>query len=164
MLQSRRSVLAGLRQLSAAGALLGLGFRPALAADERGTPEEAEALVNRAVELVKKDGDKAYPILSDATGPYRDRDLYVVVLDPKGNLMAHGANKALVGKNLWDAEDPDGVKFIQEIRKMAAAKPDGGWVKFKFTHPVTKKIEAKVMFVRSVGDMAVACGAYPKDS
>lgn len=135
----------------------------AIAAGERGTKDEAKALVDRAVLQLGKDGAAAYPVFSEAKGAFVDRDLYLVVFDKKGNILAHGANKALVGVNLWDAEDPDGVKFVREFWKTAEAAADGaGWVNFKFTHPQTKKIEKKIMFVRKTGDVVIVAGAYPE--
>lgn len=135
---------------------------PSFATGERGTEAEAQALVAKAVAEIDKVGsDTAYKEFSDTKGAFVDRDLYLIVFDKQGTIMAHGANNALIGKNLFEAADPDGVKFVQEFWKVAEATPDGGWVHFKFTHPVTKKIEKKIMWVVRKGDVIVIAGAYP---
>lgn len=136
-----------------------------LAAAERGTKDEAKALVEKASAFVQKDGASAYPVISDTKGPYVDRDLYVIIFDKTGTILAHGANKGLIGVNLWNNKDPDGVQFVQEFWKTANASPNGeGWVNFKFTHPQTKEIEKKVMFVRKLGEVIVIAGFYPEES
>ncbi|MBV9077819.1 MAG: cache domain-containing protein [Methylobacteriaceae bacterium] len=143
----------------AAAAALVLAALPA-GAEERGTKGEAIAMAERAVALVKSKGPDAFPALSDKAGGFVDRDLYVVVFDQTGKVQAHGANNALVGVNLMNAKDPDGVPFVANILKSAAASPNGGWVPFKFTNPVSKKIERKAQYVLSVGEYALAVGVY----
>ena len=132
------------------------------AQEERGTKEEAQALVDRALEELSKVGPEvAYKEFSDIKGSFVDRDLYLIVFDRKGKILAHGANNALINANLWDVTDPDGVYFVQEFWKVAEKSPEGGWVNFKFTHPKTKKIAKKVMWVRRAGEVIVIAGAYP---
>ena len=150
MLNSAKAiVIAGL-----AFALLGI-CAPAWAA---GTPEQAKALAEKAAVLVAKEGDKAFPALNDPKGEYVEGDLYVAVLDRQGNVHAN-ANPKLIGLNLWEATDPDGVKFTQEIVKVGDASGTG-WVSYKFTNPATKKIEPKKTWVHKVGEYVVLCGAY----
>ena len=86
-----------------------------LAAGDRGTADEAKALGLKAVALIETQGDKAFDIVNDRTGPLVDRDLYITVIDRTGIMRASGFNKSLVGTNTWDAEDPDGMKFVQEF-------------------------------------------------
>lgn len=136
---------------------------PVLADAERGTKEEAQALVARALEELQKVGpEAAYKEFSDTKGAFVDRDLYLIVFDRKGTILAHGANNALINKNLWDVADPDGVYFVREFWKKIEASPEGGWVNFKFTNPVTKKIAKKEMWVRRGNDnIIVIAGIYP---
>ncbi len=133
---------------------------PAAAAD-RGTKDEAKALVAKAVDALSGDRDGALEQLSNTSGPFVDRDLYVIVMDETGTIKAHGANNKLIGKNLSKAKDPDGVQFVSEFQKSVASAPDGGWVNFKFTHPKTKKIENKVMWIVGFNGWMVMAGAYP---
>ena len=129
-------------------------------AADHGSREEAVAMVDRAAAAIKSNGPAALEKFSDKSGSFVDRDLYVAVFDGTGTVLAHGGNPALVGVNLLDAKDPDGVPFVQNILKSAQESPDGAWVKFKFTNPVSKKIEQKSMYVRKVNDYIVNCGVY----
>ena len=129
-------------------------------AGEQGTPDEAKALALKAVELVKAEGkDKAFAAFNDTKGAFVDRDLYVFVLNHDGVTISHGANHALIGKNLSAVKDADGKAFIQEM--VAIGKKGGeGWVDYKWSNPTTKKIEPKSSFVKAVGDMIVGVGVY----
>jgi hypothetical protein len=133
---------------------------PAVAAGERGTPDEAKALDLKAAALVEAQGDKAFDVIGDRTGPLVDRDLYITVIDKQGIMRASGVNKNLVGTNTWEAEDPDGKKFVQEFWKVVANDSHEGWLTYKFVDPVTKKIAQKRTFLRQVGDYVVTCGSY----
>lgn len=136
------------------------GVTPALAATERGSPEEAIALVKRAVELVKTAGtEAAYAAFNDPQGGFTDRDLYVFVIDFTGTTVAHGANKGLIGKTLLSVKDPEGKEFIKDMIALAKEKGEG-WVDYKWVNPSTKKIEAKSSYLNRVADTLVGVGIY----
>jgi signal transduction histidine kinase len=132
---------------------------PAFAAGERGTPDEAKALALKAAALVEAQGDKAFDVIDDRGGPLVDRDLYVTVIDRQGIMRASGFNKNLIGTNTWDAEDPDGKKFVQEFWKVANDSKEG-WVTYRFVDPVTRKLAQKRTYLRQVGDYVLTCGSY----
>jgi signal transduction histidine kinase len=133
---------------------------PALAlADERATTKEAETMVHKAAEFLKKDGkEKAFAAFSDPTGPFSYRDLYVVAYDMNGKCLAH-IKKERVGKSLIDEKDPDGKLFVKE-RVEGARAAGKGWQEYKFQNPANKKIEQKVAYYERVGDVILACGVY----
>jgi signal transduction histidine kinase len=136
------------------------GLQIALAADNHGTPEEAKAMVEKAVAQLSTDGkEKAFAVFDDATGPYIDRDLYVFVLDLQGNIVAHGTNKAMIGKSLLNLKDPSGRFFVQEMIKLGETTGEG-WVDYSWSNPTSKKIEPKSSFVKKVGDVLVGVGVY----
>lgn len=134
---------------------------PALAlADERATTKEAELLVHRAVGFLKKEGkDKAFAVFSDPKGAFTYRDLYIVALDQKSTVLAHGAKKELVGRNDWNAKDADG-KFFSRASVELAMNQGKGWNEYKWENPVTHKVENKVAYVERVEDVILLCGAY----
>jgi cytochrome c len=138
----------------------GLLCSAAAFAAERGTPDEAKALDLKAAALVEAQGDKAFAVIDDRNGPLVDRDLYITVIDRQGIMRASGFNKSLVGANTWDAEDPDGKKFVQEFWKVVANGSHEGWLTYKFVDPMTKKIAQKRTFLRQVGDYVLTCGSY----
>jgi hypothetical protein len=74
-------------------------------------------------------------------------------------MRAGGFNKNLVGTNTWDAEDPDGTKFVQEFWKAVANDSKAGWPTCKFIDPITKKIARKRAHLRQVGDYVLTCGS-----
>ena len=139
---------------------LGLLAAPAYAA-EKGSANEAVAMVKKAVALIKSDGkEKAFAAISDpANKDFHDRDLYIYVYDLNGVAVAHGVNPKLVGKNLLDMKDNEGKAMIQEMVKVAKEK-GSGWVDFKWPNPVTKAVEAKSGYVERTGDLLVGSGIY----
>ncbi|WP_377703575.1 cache domain-containing protein [Pseudoduganella sp. UC29_71] len=139
---------------------LGLLAAPAYAAD-KGSANEAVAMVKKAVALIKSDGkEKAFAAFSDpANKDFHDRDLYIYVYDLNGVAVAHGVNPKLVGKNLLDMKDNEGKPMIQEMVKVAKEK-GSGWVDFKWPNPVTKAVESKSGYVERAGDLLVGSGVY----
>lgn len=129
-------------------------------AEERATTKDAERLVHKAVELLQKDGkEKAFAVFSDPKGPFSYRDLYLTAFDLKGVCLAHGTNKARIGKNVLHDKDPDGKEFVLE-RTERAKKEGKGWQEYKFKNPTTGKVEVKVAYFERVDDVIVTAGAY----
>jgi hypothetical protein len=140
--------------------LMLVGTQLAATAASNGTPDEAKAMVEKAAKLLSTDGsDKAFPVFDDPQGPFVDRDLYVFVLNYDGVTVAHGANKALIGKSLLNVKDADGKAFIQDIIALSKDKGEG-WVDYKWPNPTTKKVEAKSSYIKKVGDLIVGVGVY----
>lgn len=137
----------------------GSGVRGAAAAGH-GTAAEAKALVEKAAALIASEGnDKAFAVIDDPKGPFVQGDLYVFVGRFDGTTVAHGANKALIGKNLLKVKDADGKLFVQDMVEMAKSKGEG-WVDYKWPDPTTRKIASKSTFVKRVASMYVGCGVY----
>lgn len=70
---------------------------------------------------------------------------YIFILDEKGTFLAH---PNLEGENIWDDEDTNGVKYIQEIIKVGQA--GGGFVYYDF--PLINnenRIEEKVAYSKT---------------
>ena len=130
------------------------------AAGEFGTKDEAIAMVKKAVSFIKDQGaDKAYSEISNKSGQFIDRDLYVVVYGLDGKVLAHGANTKLIGKEMIDAQDVDGKPYVKERVELARAQPTF-WQDYKFANPVSKKVEPKQMYCERVGETAVCAGIY----
>jgi cytochrome c len=132
----------------------------ALATDaERGTTQEAEAMVKKAIVYYKKNGkEKSMAEFSKNPGPFVDRDLYVTVYTMNADALSH-INAKMVGKNMMDLRDADGKYHIKE-RMEAAQKGTSGWQDFKFYNPVSKKIEPKRMYWEKYDNLVFAAGAY----
>lgn len=143
---------------------LGLGFAglalAGFAQDRKATPEEAVAMVKRAVAAVQNNGPrKAYADITDRRGSFVERDLYVTVWSLGGEVRAHGANANMVGKNLIDLRDIDGKPFIRERLALARTQPTF-WHDYQYTHPETRKIEPKRMYCEALEDSVVCAGVY----
>ncbi len=134
----------------------------AIAADKKGTSAEAIAMVDRAIAHIKKAGrEKAFADFSDQKGSFIDRDLYVVVYDMKGKVLAHGANAKMIGKDVIDLRDVDGKLFVKERVEMMSKAPNAkGWQEYKFMNPVSRQIEPKSMYLQRFEDVMVGCGIY----
>lgn len=146
--------------VSIAFGLATFGFMQASIAAEKGSKEEAVALVQKAVAYIKANGkEKAYAEFTNGT-QFKDRDLYIFVVQFDGMAMAHGVNPKLVGKNMADLKDSDGKFFIKEFIEVAKTKGKG-WVDYKWPNPVTKALDDKTSYVERVDDNSfVACGVY----
>ena len=131
-------------------------------AADAGTKEEAVAMVKKAIDYIKANGnDKAFAEISNPKGQFVDRDLYVVVYDMNAKCLAHGQKKSMVGKELIDFKDVDGKEYMKE-RVELMKKNQTAWQDYKFMNPVTKQIEPKSMYVERFGDLIVGCGIYKK--
>jgi signal transduction histidine kinase len=129
-------------------------------AAEYGTREEAQALVNRAIEHLKAVGpEKAFADITDRNGKFVDRDLYVFVADQKGIRVAHGLNEKLVGKSLEELKDVNGKAFGSEILALGRAGKTG-WVDYIYTDPTTKKLFPKSSYIDSHGGYTFGVGVY----
>lgn len=131
-------------------------------ADTNVTPKEAEAMVKKGVSFIKTNGkDKGYAEITSKQGQFKDRDLYLVVYGFDGKVWAHGANEKMVGKVLIDLKDVDGKEFVKERVELGKAKASF-WQDYKFTNPVTKKVEPKTMYCERLEESVVCGGVYKK--
>jgi cytochrome c len=127
---------------------------------EWATRDEAQAMVGKAVAFIKEQGsEKAYAEISNKAGRFIDRDLYVVVYQLDGVVLAHGSNEKLIGKDLSDAQDVDGKFFVQERIELAKKQPTF-WQDYKFVNPTSKKVEPKQMYCERLNQTAVCGGVY----
>ncbi len=132
------------------------------AAGDQGTKDEAVAMVKKAVEFIKANGnEKAFEEISNPKGKFVDRDLYVVVYDMNAICLAHGQKASMVGKELIDFKDTDGKEYMKERIELMKKEPSA-WQNYKFMNPVSKEIEPKSMYLERSGDLIVGCGVYSK--
>jgi cytochrome c len=141
-------------------AVCALTFHASAFASERGSPDEAVALVKKAIGYIKTNGkEKAFAEFSNPNGQFKDRDLYIMVYDMNGNNKAHGANAKLIGKNLSDIKDADGKLIVKSFIETASGKGTG-WVDYKWPNPVSKAIEPKSTYVEKFDNILIGCGVY----
>ena len=134
----------------------------AWAAGEHASTKEAEAMVKKGIAFVKANGkDKAFAEITSKDGQFRDRDLYLMVLKTDGTMLAHGANPKLVGLNRWESKGIDGRFASREMIEASRAK-NGTWTEYKYTNPVTKKLEDKMQYCEHLDESSILCGGVFK--
>ncbi len=132
----------------------------AFAKDEWASKEEAVAMVRKGIAFIKANGtDKGYAEITGKEGRFRDRDLYLVVYGIDGVVRAHGQNEKMVNKNLLELRDVDGKLFVKERVELARSRGTF-WQDYKFTNPVTKKVEPKQMYCERLDEVVVCGGVY----
>ena len=130
------------------------------AVEQRVTAKEAEAMVKKGVAYIKANPrEKAMADITDKSGMFVDRELYLTVYTTDGTALAHGANAKFVGKNMIDLRDADGKEHIRERMELAKTKTTF-WQDFKFVNPVTKKMEPKQMYCERANELIVCGGIY----
>ena len=134
--------------------------QPSGAKSERGTPAEAKAMLEKAVEHYNSVGRKQ--ALADFTGkkpPFVDRDLYVACIGPDHTIIANGGFPYLVGSSADAWKDADGKSLGRTSFEVASSKGEGS-VAYRWYNPVSGKLEPKVLFVQKIGDDVCGVGAY----
>ncbi len=131
---------------------------PALA-QERGTPEQAKALVEKAAaHLLAVGPDKAFADFKDPAGGFQMLDLFVFAYAADGKILPVAGSPALFGRDATTLKDVDGKEFGKEI--IAAAQSGGGWVEYRMSNPATKKTERKKTYAVKAGEYTLGAGAY----
>jgi signal transduction histidine kinase len=132
-------------------------------AAEKGTADEAVAMVKKAGEFLKKNGkEKAFAEFNNPKGAFLHKDLYIFTFLANGDGIeqANGANVKLVGKNVTEMKDADGKFLIKDILALGMGKEGKGWVDYKWPNPSTGTIDAKRTYVERVDDVIIGCGIY----
>jgi signal transduction histidine kinase len=143
-----------------AGLLMAVGATDAAEtrSPDKGSPEAARAMLERAVDAVKANEPKALASFRSGAPGFRDHDLYVFCARSDGTVDAH-VDPTQIGRNIKDQYDVDGVAFGQEM--MAIARP--GEIKaisYMWPEPASHVPTAKVTFFTKVGNQMCGVGYY----
>jgi cytochrome c len=129
-------------------------------AQDRGTSTEAKALLDKAVAFYKANGQEtAFAAFNDSKGQFVSKDLYIFALDMNGQILSHGANAGLIGKDMMGTKDADGKLFMKDMVETAKTKGKGT-VDYKWENPKTKVVEQKSSYVEKVDGVVLGCGYY----
>ena len=129
-------------------------------AQEKGAAKEAQNMVDKAIAFYKANGaEKALAEISNPKGQFIKGNVYVFIWGTDYVVKAHPTNAKLIGKSMKELRDTDGKQFVFDGVELAKAK-GSGWVDYKYTNPVSKKIEAKTTYVKKVDDFVFVCGIY----
>ena len=149
------------REVAALVAVLVLALAAlAAAGDNRGSAEEAQDMVARAIAYYDERGAEAAVARfnADPAPEFLDRDLYIFVSGPEGTVVAHGVDSSLLGVALASFVDADGKEFGEEIGLMASA--EGAWVDYKWKNPVSGAIEQKSSWIVAHDGHIFGVGVY----
>ncbi len=127
------------------------------------TKENMISFVKNAESFIKEKGFEAacaeFNKTKEEGGKYQEGELYIFAYDFEGNVLCHGAKKALIGKNLITFKGPDGKLTIQEL--LNTAKKGSGEVVYKWENPVTKTVDDKSSYVLKINDKVwIGSGIY----
>ncbi len=118
--------------------------------EETCTKDQLVGFVKEAVAFAKIYGKReALREFKSSNGLFLRGELYIYAYDFKGKVISHGENPSLVGKNLWNLKDPNGVLIIQEMIKRIN-RQGKGWLEFYWFHPISKKIQKKVGYFERI--------------
>ena len=139
-----------------AAAVLLVGTMGAASAHEYGTREEAQAMLERAVAMVKADKMRALDLFTSGDGGFIDRDLYVFCGGPDGMLTAHPFR---MGISMMEFKDKSGKAAGEEFYALAK-EGEFAEVSYKFNRPGGSEHIDKVSFVTKVDDQICGVGFY----
>jgi signal transduction histidine kinase len=141
-------------------AILSLAMLNGSASAEPMSKDDAVAMVKKAVALIQDEGpDKAYPEISDKSGPFVQGAFYIAVVGMDGTLLAYGADFDKVGDNLINLKDEDGKEVVKERIELARKEPSF-WQSYKFKNPETDTVQPKEMYCERLDETVVCGGIY----
>ena len=144
-----------------------LSFSPgAFAQGPGGTPDEAKAMLMKALAAVKADKAAALDMINNGEGGFLDRDLYPFCANTSDGKIVAIANlnaKKLLGQDQRTLKDGNGKAFGAELYA-AGQKPEGEITEVRgylFSKPGADATPVpKNSFVGRVGDVACGVGYY----
>jgi cytochrome c len=125
------------------------------------TRKTAKDLVKKGYTYMKQNGKTAAveAFSSKRDDEYRYGDLYLVVFDLKGTIIAHGGNAELIGSNQFEFKDEDGRYFVKDMLDQAQEFNVGGWVTYKKNKSLQSVYFEKIEL--GIDQFIIASGLYP---
>lgn len=127
---------------------------------EHGTPDEARAMLQKAVEHYNSVGrDRALADFTGRVAPFFDRDLYVVCIGSDHIETANGGFPQYVGTSADLVTDVNGTP-LGKATWDAASTTAVNSIHYQWTDPVTGQTEPKTLFFQKVGTDVCGVGVY----
>lgn len=126
--------------------------------------DELVAFVDEALKFAQENGkEKALQAFNDPEGNFTRDGLYIFAYDNGGQNLALSHQPELVGTNRIDAQDPNGVYFIQQI--IDVARNGDGFTYYVYPDPSDNMTqELKLSYVKDVdGTWFLGSGIYSSD-
>lgn len=129
---------------------------------DRGSGERAIALVHKAAAYVKQAGARqALAEFSIPHGRFTDGTMYIVVHDGNGVCLAHGATPKIVGSQLIELQDNEGLFVVKKFIAVANGPTHQGWVDYKWPRPGSNHWERKRAYIEKTGELLISSGYFP---
>lgn len=125
------------------------------------TTDDVKAFVDRALDYARTHNkDEALKVFSAKAGAFQQGGLYIFAYDFSGNVIAHGGDASLIGRNLIGLKDSNGVEVIRELVRLAGQ--GSGWLYYTWPNPEHEaKQEPKLGYVAKVDDgWFIGSGTY----
>jgi methyl-accepting chemotaxis protein len=105
--------------------------------------------------------EKAAKEFSRKGGKFHHQDLFIVLTQSNGLVLAHGGEPKLIGTNAMEIRDSKGFQFVKEQARMIRTQ-GSGWVDFYSRNPSTDRPAIKHNYVLSVpnADCWISCGVF----
>lgn len=126
--------------------------------------DELVSYVNEALQFAQENGkEKALEVFNDPEGNFSRDGRYIFVYDYDGQSLALPYQPELVGTNRIDAQDPNGVYFIQQV--IDVAKMGNGSLYYIYPDPSRNMTDTlKLSYVVDVdGTWLLGSGIYADD-
>lgn len=149
-----------MKRFAAALITIGTLCAPAFAEDPA-TPKDAEALVGKVIKALVADKTGTFKEITAKNPSWVRNNIYTLILDSTGVILAHGGNEKMVGINSIELVDADGKPFGREVIEATMAKGKA-WIDFKFGDPVTKKVVPKSIYCEKLSNMAACAVIYKR--
>ena len=131
--------------------------------EQRGTAEQAQAMVAKAIAYYDgTDAENAFAAYNKRDGEFVDRDLYIFVYGPDRTIVSHGADLGLIGTAVDTLIDINGKPFATAIQDEATE--DGVWVNYTWYNPISRELHAKSSWVVRHEGYVFGAGIYLDDA
>ena len=124
-------------------------------------------MVRDAAAQVEKNGEAAFSLFNDRSGPFIAKDAYIFVIDPSGVDLVNPGFPNLEGRNILDVEDTNGKKLIREMLQVVETS-GSGWVDYMWPKPGESVSTQKSAYVSKakMGDkwVLIGSGVYLADA
>jgi cytochrome c len=133
---------------------------PAPTKGERGTPDEAKAMLQLAIDHFNQVGrEQAYADFNAGQPPFKDRDLYIVCVAQDHTETVNGGFPQYVGTSADSLTDVNGKPLGQAILDSVSASGQGE-TDYQWVNPVSGETEPKTLFAQKLGEDVCGVGAY----
>jgi cytochrome c len=135
----------------------------AASASVKATPEMVIQKVNKACELIEKEGKAAFPKFQGKDSEFIFSGTYIWINDMNGVILMHPVKSKMVGNTSLENKDASGKRMFVEFIDVAKKK-GSGWVDYMWPKPGEKTASLKVSYVKKAmcdgTEVVVGCGIY----